>query len=462
MQFAGQRTDLDLNPIGEPHNILIALSEDVLPEPDAILVTGITPQYTIAEGTTEADFLQIFSEEIAPPGTVFIGYNTVRFADEFMRCIHYRNFYDPYQWQWKDGRSRWDLLDVVRMTRALRPEGIQWPFDKDNKPTNRLELLTKANGLDHKHAHDALSDVHATIALAQLLRGTQPKLFDWLFKVRDKQGVRAVVQKGEPFVYSSGKYPGEFEKTSAVVLLAENERGDGALVYDLRHDPTPFAGMSVEELVEAWQWQKPEDRDPSKPRLPIKTLKYNRCPALAPLAVLDQDSQIRIQLDIKTIQRNHQKLQAVESWPDRVLQALDILDGKQQQAFAGLDQHVDEQIYGGFLQDGDARLLEEIRSSTPDQLSSYITKCKDKRLRELLPLYKARNFPRKLTDQERQRWETYKTKHLLDGGQKSRLARYFARIEELSKRNLTPEQQYILEDLMLYGQSLVPSDSEQD
>lgn len=458
MQFAGQRTDLDLNPIGEPDNILIALSEDVLPDPDAILITGITPQYTVAEGTTEADFLQTFQRDIATPGTIFVGFNTVRFDDEFMRALHYRNFYDPYQWQWKDGRSRWDLLDAVRMTRALRPEGIVWPVDAEGKATNRLELLTKANGLDHEHAHDALSDVHATIALAQLLRKHQPKLFDWLCKVRDKQSVRSVVTTGQPFVYSSGKYSGEFEKTTVAIMLAENSRGDGALVYDLRYSPEPFAIMSPEALVAAWEWQKPEDRDPKKPRLPIKTLKYNRCPAVAPLAVFDEDSQKRLQLPRETILQNQKAVLAVAGWPEKILEALDIMDGKQQQAFEGLDQHVDEQIYGGFMSDGDTKVMEAIRAASPETLGDFIVQCKDRRLRELLPLYKARNFPRKLTDQERTAWEVYKTKQLLGGGERSRLSRYFARIEELSKRRLTAEQQYILEDLVLYGQSLVPSD----
>lgn len=461
MQFAGQRTDLDLNPIGEPHNIIIALTEDVLPEPDAILITGITPQHTISEGTTEADFLQTFTSEIATPGTIFVGYNTVRFDDEFMRCLHYRNFYDPYQWQWKDDRSRWDLLDVARMTRALRPEGINWPVDAEGRPTNRLELLTKANGLDHSKAHDALNDVYATIALAQLIRQKQPKLFDWLLSIRGKSAVREVALAGKPFVYSSGKYPGEFEKTTVVLTLAENSRGDGAVVYDLRHDPAPFANMSAKELVEAWGWQKPEDRDPSKPRLPIKTLKYNRCPAVAPLAVLDEQSQKRIQLDLATIAANQKKVEAVEGWPEKIIEALDIMDGTQQQRFAGLDQHVDEQIYDGFVGDGDAQVMEQIRTASPDQLSSFIPKCRDKRLRELLPLYKARNFPRKLTDSERQIWEAYKTKQLLDGGENSRLARYFARIEELLKRpGLSVEHKYLLEDLNLYGQSLIPSDGE--
>jgi exodeoxyribonuclease I len=116
----------------------------------------------------EAEFLRLFHREVATPQTVFVGYNTVRFDDEFMRFLHYRNFHDPYEWQWQNDKSRWDLLDVARMTRALRPEGIEWPFDAKVKPTNRLELLSSLNKLDHANAHDALSDVQATIALAQL------------------------------------------------------------------------------------------------------------------------------------------------------------------------------------------------------------------------------------------------------------------------------------------------------
>ncbi len=461
MQFAGQRTDLDLNPIGEPHNILIALTEDVLPDPDAILVTGITPQHTQAEGTTEADFLQTFHQEIAVPGTIFVGYNSVRFDDEFMRALNYRNFYDPYQWQWKDDRSRWDLLDVVRMTRALRPEGINWPVDAEGKPTNRLELLTAQNGLDHSHAHDALNDVLATISLAQLLRSKQPKLFDYLLSVRSKQAVQQLVQTGNPFVYTSGKYHNDAQKTAVVVMIAETARKDGALVYDLRYDPTPFANMTPAQLVEAWQWQKPEDQSPDAPRLPIKSLKYNRCPAVAPLGVIKEDTetQERLKIDMSTIQANLTKLKAIPDWPKKVLEALEIMDGAQAERFAGQDTHVDGQIYDGFVGEGDAKTMERIRQSPPSELSGYIDQCQDMRLKELLPLYKARNFPRKLDPDERRQWESYRAKQLLDGGDASKLALYFKRIEELRMQpDLPAAKQYLLEDLTLYGQSLVPSD----
>lgn len=198
MQFAGQRTDLDLKPIGEPHNILIALSEDILPDPDAILITGITPQQTIAEGISEAEFLKIFNSEVALPGTIFTGYNTIRFDDEFMRYSHYRNLYDPYEWQWRDDRSKWDLLDLVRITRALRPEGIKWPFGDDGKPSNRLGMLTSINELEHENAHDALSDVRASIDLARLIHAKQPKLFNYSLANRSKQKVAELVLAGKP------------------------------------------------------------------------------------------------------------------------------------------------------------------------------------------------------------------------------------------------------------------------
>ena len=204
MQFAGQRTDMELNPIGEPYNLLVALSDDTLPSPDALMVTGITPQKTVDEGYSEAQFARILSDEIFTPGTIAVGFNNVRFDDEFVRHLLWRNFYDPYEWCWKDGRSRWDLLDVVRMTRALRPEGINWPVDENGEPTNRLELITRENGIAHENAHDALSDVDALIDVAKLIRDKQPQLFEYLLKIRDKKQVAQLVNLADkkPFVQS--------------------------------------------------------------------------------------------------------------------------------------------------------------------------------------------------------------------------------------------------------------------
>lgn len=454
MQFAGQRTDMKLNPLGDPHDYYIKLSDDVVPEPDAILITGITPQKTIAEGLTEAEFLKIFHEEIAVPGTIFAGFNSIRFDDEFMRFLHYRNFYDSYEWQWKEDRSRWDVLDVVRMTRALRPDGIKWPFDSQGKPSNRLTLLTAVNGLDHEHAHDALNDVLATLAVARLIRQQQKKLFDYLLGMRDKKAIAKLVTGGEPFVYTSGKYSSLFEKTTVVATVANHpKRNDAALVYDLRHDPEPFLGLSAEQLAECWRWKK----DRTELQLPVKTLQYNRCPAIAPLAVLDGVSEERLQLDRKVLQRHVEKLRGANDFVDKLFAALELMDEKQQAKLLEDEAEVDSRLYEGFFGDQDRVKMSMVRAADADELKTLEVVFSDQRLEAMLPLYKARNFPQSLSPSEVKSWQQFRERKLYGGKENSRLARYFSRLSELSEQtHLTGEQKFLLEELELYGQSLMP------
>jgi exodeoxyribonuclease-1 len=452
MQFAGQRTDMQLNPVGEPVNVLVKLSEDVLPEPDAVLITGITPQQTVADGLTETEFLKLFYEEVSTPNTVFVGFNTVRFDDEFMRYLHYRNFYDAYQWQWQDGRGRWDLLDVVRMTRALRPEGINWPMTEDGKPTNRLELLTKLNGLDHEHAHDALNDVLASIAVAQLIRDKQPKLFDWLLTMRDKKQVAKLVESGEPFVYTSGKYDNNYEKTTVVTRLAPHPKKQAALVYDLRQDPTEFLELKPKELAERWRWT----REPDAPkRLPVKTLQYNRCPAIAPLGVM-QDAPEKIRVDLEMIVRHKKLLQDHPEFAKNVLAAQELLD-QEQEARNKTPQPADARLYDGFFDQHDSQLMSVIRAAQPQEIGEdLLADLHDERLRELLPLYKARNYAKFLTDEERAAWEKHRYHLLMDGGTESRLAKFMHRLQELAQSEQSSEKRYLLEELQLYAESVMP------
>ena len=458
MQFAGQRTDLELKPIGEPVNLLIRMTNEILPDPDAVLLTGITPQATLADGLTEAEFLQEFVENIAKPHTIFLGYNTVRFDDEFMRFLHYRNFYDPYEWQWQDGRSKWDLLDVVRMTRALRPDGIKWPFDVHGNPTNRLELLSALNKLEHAHAHDALSDVYATIEVARLIRGKQTRLFEYLLSMRDKKKVAELAHAGQPFVYTSGQYASEFEKTTVVWNLADQPGRQSVLVYDLRHDPTDFINLSPEELAKAWAWKKPDD--PGL-RLPIKAMRLNCCPAVAPLGVLDAATQARLKIDLPTVQKHLAVLKKSPQFTKNVLAACELREAKYktQGSLIPDDQDADGRLYDGFLNDQDRTALRLVRAAAPEELGDLADDLGDDRLKALLPLYKARNFARKLTNDEREAWEQFRTRRLMDGGTTSRMAKFFARLQELgATTHLSDEQRYLLEELKLYAESIMPSD----
>lgn len=477
MQFAGQRTDENLRPIGEPQNWLVKLSEEVLPDPDAVLITGITPQKTLEEGYTEVEFLKLFMEQVCQPDTVIVGFNTVRFDDEFMRATFYRNFYDPYEWQWQDGRSRWDILDVVRMVRALRPEGIEWPFEPARKkglsehgnlvtpkkgdvdltkmvPTNRLELLTKANGLDHENAHDALNDVYATIAVAQLIKENQPKMFDYLLGVRDKKKVAELVslQDPKPFLYTSGRYGNKWQKTTAVLSIAEASHG-AVLVYDLRQDPLELAKLSDDELIDV-----AFSRNETTEVLPIKTLKPNTCPAVAPLGVLDQASQERLDLSEKTITENFNKLRSIAGFTERISHLFSQLEEKRKSQYAA-ETDPDFQIYDGFVGPGDKTKLRAVRGASEKDLADLTLDFADERMSALLPRYKARNFPRSLTSEERESWELYRAKRINEGvsGQLS-LAAFAQRLNELSTVKSDELSQYLLQELQLYAESIAPVD----
>ena len=426
MQFAGQRTDMELNSIGDPVNILVKLGEDTLPSPHAIMVTKITPQSTLQDGLTEVEFCKYVMSEIFTPGTIATGYNSVRFDDEHMRYCFWRNFYDPYEWQWSDGRSRWDMLDVVRMTRALRPEGIEWPF-KDGKATNRLELITKENGISHENAHDALADVNALIDVTRLIRDKQPQLYNYLFKMREKKAVQQLVnlQNPTPFVYSCGQYSSVNEKTTVAFPIAPAKNGS-VLVFDLRHN--------LDELL--------EQEEPKFYPI-VKELKYNHCPAVAPLGVLEQgDGWKKIGLDKETVEKN---LKALLAHPDFIER---MRSENEERAEFPPAPDSESALYDGFLDAPDKTKCLAVASASANELADFHPDFNDPRLPDLLLHYKARNYENSLSEDEHAAWEKYRVERI-----KAQANHYIKRIQELAE---TGADSFLLEELQLWYQSLLP------
>jgi exodeoxyribonuclease-1 len=448
MQFAGQRTDMKFNPIGEPVNILVRLSDDVLPSPEALLVTGITPQQTVADGYSEAEFAKILVDEIFTPSTIAVGFNSIRFDDEFVRHFLWRNFYDPYEWSWKDSRSRWDILDVVRMTRALRPDGMIWPVDDKGNPTNRLELLTKENGVDHYKAHDALSDVMATIAVAKLISEKQPQLFQYLLKLRSKKEVMNLVNLDEkkPFVYTSGRYETEHQKTTVAFPLTSGKNGN-VVVYDLRYDPAPFIGLSTKELTDRLYASWEERQKDNFVKLPVKELQYNRAPAVAPLGVLEQGGGWeRIHLDAATIDAHKKALLAAPHFAENIRALFE----KKKDYPVSADPEA--QLYDGFVNDRDRVRIESVRNATERELVDFHPSFDDERLAPLLLHYKARNYPRSLSEDEVVQWESWRSERL-----RTRLPAFLKSLQSAFSRS-DDAQRFVIEELQLWAESIMPVD----
>ncbi|MCO6434415.1 exodeoxyribonuclease I [Nitrosomonas nitrosa] len=429
-QFAGLRTDESLNEIGNPLVIYCKPSKDRLPQPEACLLTGITPQLADSRGLPEPQFIAHIHNELAQPGTCGVGYNTLRFDDEVTRFTLYRNFYDPYAREWQQGNSRWDLIDLVRMTYALRPDGIIWPLNGDGKPSFRLEDLTTANAIHHDAAHDALSDVRATIQLARLLRERQPRLYAWLYQLRSKHKAASLLDLVDhtPVIHTSRMYPAETGCTTLIMpMLAERGNPNSILVYDLRHDPSPFIEMNVDELA-ACMFTPRSALPDNIPRLPVKSVKINKCPALAPQNVLDRASQSRIALDLAACTRHWQQIHRNTAFMQRVAQAYSSTTFE-------LSRDVDLALYDDFFDERDRLLMASVRDASPSQLAQNCFDFQDQRLHELLFRYRARHWPDTLSADELSQWKAICRQHLMEknSGSSITLTEFVEKIANLRK-----------------------------
>lgn len=436
-QFAAIRTDEQLRETGQTISVYCQPPRDALPHPMACLVTGITPQHALKQGVIEADFADLIYREMMEPGTCSTGYNSLRFDDQVSRFLFYRNFYDPYEREYKNGNSRWDLIGLARMCYALRPRGIEWPLHKPGQPSFKLEDLTAANGIEHSGAHDALVDVRATIALAKVLRKSQPRLFDWALGLRNQAAVLKMLDTAapEPLLHTSGRIPANRGCTSAFLPLAVMpERKKSVICFDLMSDPTPLLELSAEDIADRL-FTPTADLPDDIHRIPLKTITANQCPMLAPMAVLRGVDTDRIGLDPQRCRRHAEAL--LEHLPALKIKLLDVY----QPTPLGERQDVDAMLYsGGFFSSHDRKLMNRLRSCNPVQLASQSWPFEDRRLEEMLFRYRARNYPDSLTAEEWAQWEQQRLERLAQPPEAGQLSLQAFSAELELARESTPDE----------------------
>lgn len=407
-QFAAIRTNAALEEIEEPLQWYCQPTIDVLPHPDAVLLTGITPQLAQQQGVPEYRFAEHIHQAFMRPGTCGVGYNSIRFDDEVTRHLFYRNFFDPYQREWRGGNSRWDLIDVVRLWHALRPEGLHWPAREDGGGTSfKLEHLATANTLGDGHAHDALSDVRTTIALARRLRDAQPRLFAHALKLRHKTFAHSLLslEAMEPVVHVSSKISAQRGCLALVVPIVAHPTNNNCIItFDLDGDVDALLAGDVELLRER-VFAKEADLPDGLARLPLKGVHLNKSPMLAPLGTLTPEQAGRWGINVEYCRRQRDRLFEAREHVREVARAI-FEAPERDEADAELS------LYAGFLPDRDRPLLEKVQRATPESLWRYQDQFADARLNTLLFRYRARHWPALLTDDERHAWQQFVARKL--------------------------------------------------
>ncbi|OUY19951.1 exodeoxyribonuclease I [Yersinia pestis subsp. microtus bv. Altaica] len=447
-QFAGVRTDLDFNLVEEPLVIYCKPADDYLPQPEAVMITGITPQHALANGVNEAEFSRQIHQAFSVPGTCILGYNNIRFDDEVSRNIFYRNFYDPYAYSWQGGNSRWDLLDVMRACYALRPEGIVWPENDDGLPSFKLEHLTKANGVEHLQAHDAMSDVYATIAMAKLVKQAQPRLFDYLYQHRSKHKINALIDIAEmtPLVHVSGMFGAARGNTSWVAPLAWHPENKNAVIMcDLAGDMSPLLELDSDTLRERL-YPRRDKLQAQESAIPIKLVHINKCPVLAPAKTLLPENADRLGIDRQRCLQNLQLLRQNPQVREKVVALF-----AQAEPFAVTDD-VDTQLYNGFFSDADRATIKIIQQTESQNLPALDLTFQDPRLEALLFRFRARNYPNTLNDSEQQRW----LQHRREALSPERVQDYVLQLEQFyNQYEDDKEKLALLKALFEYAKGLV-------
>jgi exodeoxyribonuclease-1 len=314
----------------------------------------------------------------------------------FWRCL-----IDPYAREWQNECGRWDLLDTVRCAWALRPDGINWPTREGGLPSFKLEHLSAANGLAHAAAHDALSDVRATIALARLVKDRQPRLWAHCLKLHKKQAVIDEMGVGRPFVHLSGRYPVERGCMAVVWPLAPHPKfKNEVIVWDLAHDPRELFALNAREVRERL-FTAADALPAGQTRLPIKTIHLNKSPIVIGNLKTLGAATTRWGIDIDQALR-HAEVAARQAntmagiWPEVY---------ERPATTEPVD--VDEDLYGGFLDNEDRRALQRLRTLPPERLAERRPAFNDARLDELLLRFRARNHPDTLNAAERRHWQAH-------------------------------------------------------
>lgn len=406
-QFAGIRTNDRFEPVGEPILEYVRIPQDYVPDPQACFVTGITPQETLERGKPEFELAEQIFWEWMEPGTCVVGYNNIRFDDEFMRNLFYRNLFDPYIREYANKNSRWDLIDVMRSAHDLRPEGIEWPEREDGRPSFRLEELCAVNGIEHSRAHDALADVEATISLAKLLYEKQPKLFRYRYEHRMKRDISKLInlQTRAPLLFTSVIFTRPEGCTSVVSPVAVDPANRNSIIaFDLRSDPEALLDLSVER-IRALVFTSREEIDGE--RIPLISIPLNKSPSVAPLKTLDEKAAVRLGIDRRKVDRHWKKMKNTADLTEKVRAVFDREEGKE-------SGDVDLGIYsGGFFPDEDRELFDRFHKEGAEHWKDFSGTFNDERADKLLNRLIGRNYPHLFSEGELRRWKNFCATRLL-------------------------------------------------
>ncbi|SHH63400.1 exodeoxyribonuclease I [Ferrimonas marina] len=449
-------TDGNLNEI-ERFEMKCRLGDDIIPHPGAVLVTGHTPQ-SLAEFPSDYEVAEKTRELLLKyDGACLAGYNSSNFDDEVMRRWMYRNLMPPYDHEWKMGRSRLDLLPVLRMVHALAPGVFKWPTKEVENPDGtigegvsfKLDQLSGLNGIEHENAHDALADVECLIKISQMIRERVPLVWEAALKCRDWAYNNTIIDGGKPFLMTS-PYLNKTNYFGLFMNVASSGKKE-RYVYNLMVDPAQFDGLSEQEIVDLI-YSKKEDMPEGIERPGLTKVKTNGVPQVFPTRlptgemVLSPETMSHCSLDGQAIRANAKALMERRKTWERVVTLL------MAKEFDPKPDWPDYDLYsGGFLSRDETHRIEQALSRPIEERVAFAEL--DTRVGRIVFLQIGRADPDLFNEEQREQWDRF-VREKLSGSDKypgytiDQCVQDIAQIKR--ERDLTEQQVAQLDDLLAY------------
>lgn len=366
LQFAAIKTDVDLNVI-DRFEIRCRILPHVVPAPGALRVTGVTPTQLINPSLpSHYEMVRaIRSKLLSWSPAMFLGWNTIDFDEDLIRQALYKTLHNPYLTN-RDGNSRSDVMRMAQACSLTAPFALTFPLGDGGKKIFKLDRFAPSNGFSHEQAHDAMGDVEATIFLAKLLMEKAPDVWSSFMRFSTKAAVVDYINEERVFCFSDFYFGNPF--SYATTVLGQN-KGNPAewYIYDLSIDPTSLLSLTDSKL---------KSRLAASPKV-VRKLKSNGVPMLLPFEDAPDICKGR-NLGFKALEQRADMLRTGSEACERLVSAFESLKIEYP-----VSPHVEKQIYNGFIDQADEKLMNEFHEVEWSKRHAIVEKFQDTRLRTI-------------------------------------------------------------------------------
>jgi len=422
------------------------LSAGIIPECMALIVNKSSPKMLKSSNLSHYEMIRQFVDTLKKWGkATYIGFNSIEFDEEFLRCTLFQTLEYPYITS-TNGNTRGDVLSLARAANLYYPKTLQNSVNAKGNDVYKLDQMAPLNGIEHGDAHSAIGDVIATVGIAKLISNRASNVWKASLLTIDKNQSLDLIQK-ELFFCTNEYFYGK-SRPYVQTFVCQHPKYQWPLCYDLKHDPSPYLEMTIQELTAAMKKQ---------PKF-IRTVRHNKHPIIMNPSYGDEFEEYKI-IGSDELAKRAKLIKNNKQFAEKITLIKKEEAEEKEESRSQEDIYTEESIYKKFTDTEDNKIMPEFHKVEWDQKMSVLSKLKDERLKyfgkkliymekpELLPkedynlIHK--DTAKKLLSTNNEKWNT--------------IPRTYSEIDTLREkfgREEQPEKLVILDEINAYVEEL--------